>query len=136
MSKTPKRFAIVVDPDCGLVLTTLPKQPIWVVDSAANREAVDATDNLDVTTFVVDAHRTRDSWVIEVLPAVDDHHGLRQESADDVILDVRGVSVTQGIRAALNSLGPFAIQEQSDGFLAVRTASQADSDPRRDPRES
>jgi len=69
-----------------------------------------------VTTFKVDASSSSEARVVDVLPTVDEHHGLRGEWATDVVLEVRGQPLTPTVRSALEELGPFALEETLDGL--------------------
>jgi hypothetical protein len=59
---------------------------------------------------------------VNLLPVIDEHHGLREGSATDIVLEVLGAPLTASIRSALEAFGPFDILERQDGFAATRAA--------------
>ena len=130
MTKPPTRVAIVVDSDFGSLLAHLAEyQHVWVVDTPPNRRAAEQiwagganSPACGVTTFKVDPAMSSDVWVEELLPTVDEHHGLRTDWAADVELEVRGTNLTPGLRVALQAFGPFSLEERPNGFIATRHA--------------
>lgn len=85
--------------------------------------------NEGVTTFKVDTSDSPESWVIDVLDAVDEHHGLRPERATDVEVDVRGARPTTAVRDALRSLGLVERNRQGDSSLGVDGRSNSALEP-------
>jgi hypothetical protein len=73
-----------------------------------------------VTTFTLYEGESIESSVVNLLPVIDEHHGLREDWATDIVLEVLGVPLTARIRSALQALGPFDILERADGFAATR----------------
>jgi hypothetical protein len=128
VTKPPTRVAIVVDPDFGRALADLARRVhVWIVDTPENRRVVEQLwaqasedPNEGITTFKVDFAVARDAWVVDILPVVDEHHGLRVEWAPSATLEVRGARLTPGIRAALDELGSFSLEESEGGFVANR----------------
>ena len=116
--------------DFGTELASLAEQfHVWVMDTPVNRRATEAIWALGsgdrthgVTTFKRDEGESIESSVLDLLAVIDDHHGLREAWATDVVLEVLGVPLTANIRSALESLGPFDIVERPDGFVATRAA--------------
>jgi hypothetical protein len=127
-TRTVTSVAIVVTPDISIDLDSLVRERhVWIVDTPSNRRKVeviwshaDADQSYGVTTFKVDADAQPDEWAAEILPMIDDHHGLRAEWASDVRLDVHGAVLTPRLRAALAELGPFEVTEWIGGFSANR----------------
>jgi hypothetical protein len=115
-------------PDFGAQLRALSERfHVWIVDTPANRRAAEAvwasgpSDRTHgVTTFKKSETESIESSLACLLPVIDDHHGLRAEWATDVVLEVRGATVTATVQAALDALGPFDIREDAAGFLAMR----------------
>lgn len=102
---------------------------VWVVDTQFNRRAAEsiwAVGQSDfthgVTTFKRYEGESIESSVVDLLPVIDEHHGLREDWATDIVLEVLGVPLTSNIRSALEALGPFDILERPDGFIATRSA--------------
>jgi hypothetical protein len=101
---------------------------VLVVDTPDNRRAAEvlsaggAYDRTHgVTTFTVQEGELPEDSVVNLLAVIDEHHGLRAEWATDVVLEVRGASLTPTIRLELETLGPFDVQEDTVGFIVRRT---------------
>jgi hypothetical protein len=85
MVKTPTRVAIVVERDFSDKLLELSRSHhVWIAETDRNREAAErvwelaaSSKNEGVTTFTVDDTGSSESWILAVLDAVDEHHGLR-----------------------------------------------------------
>ena len=122
------RVAVVMLSDFGAHLGELAKRcHVWLVDTADNRRAAEvvwASGPSDrthgVTTFKKDDGESVESSLVNLLPVLDDHHGLRAAWATDVVLDVRGTPLTAALRSELDALGPFDIREDATGFVATR----------------
>jgi hypothetical protein len=123
------RVAILMLIDGSRSLPNLAKQyHVWILDTPANRLATEALwalgpsdESHGVTIFRRQCDDLTDEFVVHLLSAVDEHHGLRADWAADVVLEVRGAALTEKLRAALAALGPFEIEEQVEGFVAIRT---------------
>jgi hypothetical protein len=129
MHAEPTRVAIVVEPDFGdLLLDLSKKRHVWLVDTPPNRARAediwrvrhDYSRNEGVTTFKIDLSGPPQEWLLDVLHTIDEHHGLRAEWSSDVELEVRGVHLTNALREALLTFGPFAFEESPQGFIARR----------------
>jgi hypothetical protein len=101
---------------------------VWVVDTPSNRRAAEAIwavgpgdRSHGVTTFKQSEAESTEASIVDLFPVIDEHHGLREDWAADIVLEVVGQPLTASIRAALQALGPFAIVERQDGFTATRT---------------
>jgi len=133
MPREQTRVAIVTHDDFGTQLPSLAERcHVWVVDTQVNRRAAEsiwAVGSGDrthgVTTFKRDEGESIESSVVDLLPVIDEHHGLREDWATDIVLEVLGVPLTFSIRSALAALGPFDVLERSDGFTATRSAAVA-----------
>lgn len=116
--------------DFGRQLASLAERfHVWIVDTPVNRReaesiwAVRPGDRTHgVTTFKRYEGDSIDSSVVDLLPVIDEHHGLREDWATDIVLEVLGVPLTSSIRSALELLGRFDILERPDGFIATRSA--------------
>ena len=136
MSQEHTSVAIVMRADFGAELPSLTDRfHVWLVDTPVNRRAAElvwAASPGDrthgVTTFRRHEGESTDSAVVDLLPVIDEHHGLREDWATDIVLDVLGVPLTSNIRSALAALGPFDVLERSDGFTATRSAGIAKPD--------
>jgi hypothetical protein len=120
------RVAIVLNPDAGEGLVQLAKvAQVWVVDTPANRAVAERIwssegDGDGLTTFRVDAQQPPETWLVDILPVVDDHCGLNADFSPEIEIDVQGVKLTAQVRDAFESFGPFTTEEDADGFRAVR----------------
>jgi hypothetical protein len=122
------RVAIVYS-DIGAQLPELAERfHVWVVDTPSNRRAAEAIWAVapgdrthDVTTFKQAEAESAEVSLVDLLPVIDEHHGLREDWATDIVLEVMGQPLTPSIRAALQALGPFAVLERQEGFTATRT---------------
>jgi hypothetical protein len=128
MAADQTRVAIVTLPDFSAHLRSLAEKfHVWVVDTPDNRRvaqelwAVGPGDRTHgVTTFELSEAESIESSVVNLLPTIDEHHGLRADWATDIVLEVRGVTLTSEIRSALEALGPFEILQRPVGFTAIR----------------
>jgi hypothetical protein len=84
-----------------------------------------------VTTFKTYEGESIESSLVNLLPVLDEHHGLRADWATDVILEVRGAALTPTLRTALDELGPFDIHEDAGGFVATRPTGKPGTRSRR-----
>jgi hypothetical protein len=98
---------------------------VWVVDTPANRLAAEALwargpgDRIHgVTVFRKDEDESVETSLVNLLPVLDEHHGLQAEWATDVVLDVRGAALTPTIRSELDAFGKFDIREDAGGLGA------------------
>ena len=123
------RVAIVILPDFGRQLPSLAEPfHVWVVDTPVNRQAAEALwaagpgdRTHGVTTFKLESESTESS-IVNLLPVINEHHGLQEDWAMDIVLEVRGVPLTGAIRSALEALGRFDTLERPDGFAAITGA--------------
>jgi hypothetical protein len=114
--------------DFGAQLPSLAEQfHVWVVDTPVNRRAAEALWGIGpgdrthgVTTFKLYEGESIESSVVNLLPVIDEHHGLGDSWATNIVLEVLGVPLTARLRSALDALGPFDLLERSDGFAATR----------------
>jgi hypothetical protein len=124
-----RRVAIVVAPDLGERVVRLASQsPVWVADTPANRAAVDqlraraagGEPGGRVTTFRVDPAGTPDDWAAAVIGAVAAHHAARSQAQAVDTLELHGVVVTDGLRAALAAHGFTDVTGDGDVTIARR----------------
>ena len=90
------RVVIVMNSDVGTQLASLAERfHVWVVDTAANRRAAEAIWAVGpgdrthgVTTFERYEGESVESSVVNLLRVIDEHHGLREDWATDIVLEV------------------------------------------------
>jgi hypothetical protein len=125
------RVAIVMQSDFSTQLPSLAEQfHVWLVDTPVNRRAAEALWSVrgggdrthGVTIFTQYEGESIESSAVRLLPVIDEHHGLQEAWATEIVLEVLGVPFTAALRSALEALGPFDILERSDGFAATRMA--------------
>jgi len=129
MAAERTRVAIVLQSDFSTQLPSLAEQfHVWVVDTPVNRRAAEALWGVGggdrshgVTLFKQNEGESSESSVEDLLSVIDEHHGLREDWATDIVLEVLGVPLTARLRSALEALGPFDVLERSNGFAATRT---------------
>ena len=92
---------------------------VWLVETPVNLRAAEvlwAAGEGDpthgVTTFKQYEGESIESSVVDLLPVIDEHHGLREDWAADIVLEVLGVPLTARLRSALEAFGPFDIVER------------------------
>lgn len=137
MTVEQTRVAIVMLSDFGARLRELAERcHVWVVDTPANRQAAQAvwaTGPSDrshgVTTFMTHEGESSESALVNLLPVIDEHHGLRIEWASDVVLEVRGMALTAAVQSELDELGSFVIREDAGGFVATRRSAPPRATP-------
>jgi hypothetical protein len=128
MNQTPTRVTVVVERNFVGSLEELAQHTdVWIVDTPNNRAGAEnlwahrtAYSSHTVTTFHAELSLSPEMWVIALLPSLDDHHGLHEEWASDVELQVVGISATANVQAALREFGAFVIEQNNDGFTARR----------------
>jgi hypothetical protein len=122
--KTTESVAIVLVQDFGGALGPLARRmPVWVVDSPANRAAVERHEQgleSEVTTFQDAPADSAEALFVEILETVELHHGTFSADPPCEILEVIGVAATERIRTALADIGFAVVVETPQGFHAVR----------------
>ena len=129
MIEAAYRVRIIVDPDFGEKSARLPvREPVWVVDSAANTPVAKRlrgewapTSHLDgVTVFTPFLTGGREQILLNVLDTVDLHHG--HYSADPAYseVEVYGVPLSDAMERAFRALGFTAFRATADGFITAR----------------
>ena len=137
MTVKQTRVAVVMLSDFGAHLRELAERcHVWVVDTPANRQAAEAvwasgpSDRTHgVPTFKTYEGESIESSLINLLPIIDEHHGLRAECATDVVLEVLGTGLTATLRSELDELGPFDICDDAAGFVATCLSAPPRVDP-------
>ena len=121
---------LVVNPDFGdRIREMAARVPVWVLDTPMNRKAVLAlrasgvAGSASVTTFQSAAENPEDAC-IQILPAIDLHHGKQSQDPPYLAVEVIGARPTEALRQALQGLALTIIAPHEDGFMASRVGSQ------------
>jgi hypothetical protein len=127
--KSPYRVFVIVDPEFGERLMSLPKdEPAWIMKSETNtpalirllRERPSSNHLTGITTFDRNLELTPEEELMDLLWTIDLHHGEHSAKPPYSILQVNGCTPSADIRSALAEFG-FGIESPSeDGFIAVR----------------
>jgi hypothetical protein len=122
MEPRPETVMVVLDPQCGEQLVDLSKgQPVWVVDSVANRPVVErlwalSGESISLTLFDWIESEETSMTLVRMLDTIDLHHprciGYR----------VHGAALTIDVYDELVRLGYSHHVSTADGFVASRTA--------------
>src|SRR4051794_18532037 len=114
MNTSDYRVAIVADPAFGERLKPLAERMhVWVADTPANRNAAQqiwthvSAPSIErgATTFRVSPSESTDAWVIDILPAVELHHGEYSHNPPVSTLEIHGAVLSPRLRDALHSIG-------------------------------
>lgn len=123
----PVIVSIVLDPDFGdRVEQVAAIGPVWMTASGANRAAVEeywatkTPDAHDVTYWSEPrTGATEEEW-LGILDTIEMHHGEPWAGPGIAGLEVYGVALGEGARAALQECGYEITNARSDGFTAKR----------------
>jgi hypothetical protein len=123
----PHIVAVVVDPDFGDRISELAERmPVWIVDTPMNRAASEkhwaSGPQLQVTTFPIDSRLTAETWLVNVLSAIDLHHGEYSRDPPYSAVEVFGASLTPAIKTTLGQFGLVNFAERPGGFIATKLA--------------
>jgi len=127
------RVFVVLDREYGDRLHDLSRSgPAWIVDTPANRitaQKIWSThpnrSHLEgVTTFKTDAKSSTEDILINELDMIDLHHGTYSADPPYIVLEVIGASISERLRTKLSQFGFNEFRQTSQGFQAVRTASE------------
>jgi hypothetical protein len=122
------RVAVVVDPDYGEAVRLLSRdRHVWIVRSSRNDEVVDSLragsneHSLEsgISTFA--ASGTPEESLLSILGTVEEHHGEQSHDPPLSVIEVIGISATDGIRGQLLADGFGQIEPDGEGFTAYRT---------------
>jgi hypothetical protein len=123
------RVHIVVDALYGDAIRDLPVgEPAWVVDSPDNHPVIvsicrecTALDHLTgITSFKYNAEATPEDWLVDILSAVDLHHGEYSHNPPYSILNIIGVVWSEKIQEELHKFGFYDHDTTPMGFVARR----------------
>ena len=127
--KSPYRVHLVVDPEFGERLSTLPAdEPVWVVASPLNESAArqlwqqrPTKSHLDGVSVFDSYDGDREEAVLGTLDTIDLHHGEHSATPPYSLLEVIGCPASESIRAALAELGFSVVAATTEGFSAQRS---------------
>jgi hypothetical protein len=129
MNSAQYRVVVVVDRGFGEKLESIPAGvPVWIVDSLVNRAAAEkawaATPQVShlegITIFTSPEGASPERSLIGQIDTIDLHHGTYSADPPYSVLDVIGVTITEGIRSALEQNGFTEIHTRETGFRASR----------------
>ncbi len=128
------RVIIVADRHFRQGLAGFPAtEPIWIADTPHNRPIIDAawkdkkdTNHLTgVTSYTTGESATQEDDVIELLPTIDEHHGVYSHSpAYDAVL-IYGVSKSERLLEAFQGYG-FSFHAESSESIEFRKQNHRD----------
>jgi hypothetical protein len=133
MASNPYSVSVVLDRCFGDRLITLAQDgPVWIIDSAQNREVVNICWNknpvldhlVGITLFKGLDTTSPEDLLIGNLGTIDLHHGEYSAPIPYSILEIIGASRTPAVEAELAEYGFDRLEDTSDGFRAVRTLSE------------
>ncbi len=136
MSDQPYRVCIVVDPDFGERLASLPLGvPVWIVDTPANKPVAQRLwkecpqhDHLTgITTFDFCADASREDNLIDELETIDLHHGSYSTDPPYTQIEGFGTPLSDKIKARLADYGFDDFSPTPTGFLAIRKVPPSDT---------
>jgi hypothetical protein len=127
----PYRVAIVVDREFGPQLDALAKRlHVWICDSPINRPAVEAIwrargdRKYDIesgaTIFNCAPDQPVEDALVNIIGAVDEHHGEYSHEPPWSVMEVIGCAPTPRVRSAFAEFGAQVSAMRSDRFEARR----------------
>jgi hypothetical protein len=131
MSHAPSKVHLIVDADYGERLLGLPTgEPTWVAGALTNQPIVKriwATRTTDscshltgITWFEVASGKSPEDWLLDILDAIEVHHGEYSRSPPYSMLRVVGTSLSPRAKAELGRRGFTRFEDSPDGFLASK----------------
>jgi hypothetical protein len=122
-----RRVALVLDPNFGKECSRLvARMPVWVVDSVANRTAVDAIrkgesgNDSDLTTFQARGGESLAAMCERIVQSLDDHYNEQSQSPGYAELNVIGVQLNEVSMPIFHELGFSEFSRTPGGFLAKK----------------
>ena len=128
MSERINKVALVLDPDYGDKLTSLADvSHVWVIDTPSNRAVASEywaqnptyQAELGITTFNSE-NKSRLESCLNILEAVDTHHGPHSSDPPYSVIEVIGLPLTDDAKAAIEGLGFETFETTVEGFRATR----------------
>lgn len=121
---------VILDPGYGTRLREVPSgRPIWITMSPANEPVVrslwqtrtDVGSVAGITGFRFDADIAAEESFLAKLDTIDLHHGPHSTPVPYTELEVIGVPLTTGVRAALSQIGFTQFTADETGFVTSRS---------------
>ncbi len=131
MSHAYSRVHLIVDADYGERLRGLPQdEDSWVADTSTNQPVIKsiwgarpAGEPLaGITSFKVAPDKTPEDWLLDILDAVELHHGEHSQSPPYSVLRVVGTPLSPRLREELGEYGFVRFEDSADGFVAHKLA--------------
>ena len=136
MTKDPYTVHLVLDPDYGERLRSLPEgEPVWLVDSEVNRHVSQvlrrervAEDHLvSYTTFKQGTADSPEECLLGVMSELDLHHGEMSHEPPYSVGNVIGVAWSDKIARELAEYGFEKHDLTSEGFVTRKGIGQPDT---------
>jgi hypothetical protein len=119
-----RRVVLILDPKYGEEGSELRQgMPVWMVESAVNRPAIDAMRNApesSLTTFLAKEGETPAMTCERVSTSLDDHYNESSQTSGYEELEVVGVPLSDVSTTHLESLGFVAFRPTGTGFVAKK----------------
>jgi hypothetical protein len=131
MSHACSRVHLIVDADYGERLRGLPlEEDSWVADTSTNQPVIKSIwaaravgeRMADITSFRVAPDKRPEDWLLDILDAVESHHGEHSQSPPYSVLRVVGTPLSQRLRRELGECGFVRFEDSADGFVAHKLA--------------
>jgi hypothetical protein len=129
------RVLVVLDREYGDRLREVPLgQPVWIELSPTNEPVVraiwatsDAPDHLtSISAWTFNPANTAEYLFLSELGTIEEHHGTYSTDNPCTEIDVVGCPLTNEIQTALQELGFAEFEKRHDGFVARRSAEEAE----------
>lgn len=131
MSNACSTVHLIVDADYGERLHSLPQnEASWVAETSSNQPVIKSiwaarlTDELHtgITSFRVAPDKTPEAWLLNILDAVELHHGEHSQWPHYSVLRVVGTPLSKRLRCELEECGFVRFENSVDGFIAHKVA--------------
>ena len=129
MSHTSSIVYLVVDADYGERLRSLPANvPAWIADTPLNHPIIQnfwsarPVGGTGITSFKVAPGKTPEDWLLDIMEALELHHGAYSQTPPYSVLRVIGASLTPRLRAEFDDNGFLRYEDSPDGFIASKSA--------------
>ncbi len=131
MSNACSRVHLIVDPNYGERLRNFAQdEESWVADTVTNQPVIKsiwAAHPADeplagITSFRVATDRTPEDWLLDILDAVELHHGQHSQLPAYSVLRVVGAPLSPRLRREFGECGFVRFEDSADGFVAHKLA--------------
>ena len=129
MAERINKVILVLDRNYGAELSRVPLDAhVWLIESAANREAASSyralhpESNVEtgVTTFTVADDDTGSEACLKILETIDLHHGEYSSDPAYTVLEIVGAPLSRSVKKAIEALGFTRFESTENGFRALR----------------